>query len=312
MTTQSLEIKAATRKGVKPLIGLYSESGCGKTYSALFLARGFVGPTGKIVLIDTESGRGSLYADVLPGGYDVLELYQPFTPARYSEAITKAEDSGAGILVVDSASHEWEGSGGVLDMASEREAASGKAGLHNWKQPKMEHGKFMLRLLQSRLPIIVCLRAKHKTRQGKDEKGRTAIIKDEFTTPIQADDFIFEMTAHAEILKDHSINLTKCSHPSLRTCFPASGPISEEHGRLLAQWCNNPGKPVNGQPANNPLKVKLWEACKPIRGDLKNWDTAEAWMVAAKILKPGQTVSTLTDDELLEALDKTSIELTAN
>ena len=27
------EIKLATRQGVKPLIGLYSESGCGKTMS---------------------------------------------------------------------------------------------------------------------------------------------------------------------------------------------------------------------------------------------------------------------------------------
>ncbi len=241
--TTALTIKPATRQGVKPLIGLYSESGCGKTFSSLLLARGLAGPTGKIVLIDSESGRGSLYADVIPGGYDVLELGQPFSPARYIEAIAAAEASGAAVACVDSASHEWEGLGGVLDMAGDNETRTGKPGLHNWKGPKMEHAKMMLKLLQSRLPIIVCLRAKYKTRQQKDEKGRTAIVKDDYTTPIQADDFIFEMMAHAEILPDHSINLTKCSHPSLRECFPAKGkgPITIQHGEALARWCANPG-----------------------------------------------------------------------
>lgn len=323
--TTALQIRPATRQGVKPLIGLYGESGCGKTLSSLLLARGFVGPTGKIVLIDTESGRGSLYADVLPGGYDVLDLFQPFSPLRYTEAVGVAEDSGAGILVIDSASHEWEGSGGVLDMASENEAASGRAGLHNWKGPKMEHAKFMLRLLQSRLPVIVCLRAKHKTKQIKgtpemaesgairrDQIGKTAIVKDDFTTPIQADDFIFEMTAHAEVLKDHSINLTKCSHPSLRGCFPESGMISEEHGQRLAQWCNNPLGSTPAKTPASPLKARLWTACESIRGAAKAWDKAEEWMVSKKILSAGQKVSALTDVELSDALDKVQIELSAN
>src|SRR5690242_16211194 len=95
------EIKPATRAAVKPLVGLFSESGCGKTYSSLLLARGLVGPTGKIVLIDSESRRGSLYADVLPGGYEVLDLEPPFSPARYSQALDAAEKSGAGIVVID-------------------------------------------------------------------------------------------------------------------------------------------------------------------------------------------------------------------
>ncbi len=248
-----LTIKPATRQGVKPLIGLYSESGCGKTMSSLLLARGLAGPTGKLVLIDSESGRGSLYADVIPGGYDVLDLCEPFSPARYIEAITAAENSGAAVAVIDSGSHSWEGLGGVLDMAGDNEARSGKAGLHNWKTPKMEHAKFMLKLLQSRLPIIVCLRAKYKTRQTKIN-GKTEIVKDDYTTPIQADDFIFETTAHGEIMPDHSLRLTKCSHPSLRECFPKSGPITIQHGEALARWCANPGTVSQGaKPATVPL-----------------------------------------------------------
>jgi AAA domain len=237
----SFEIKKATRVGVRPLIGLYSESGCGKTYSALLLARGLVGPTGKIVMADSESGRGSLYADVLPGGYDTLELGQPFSPARYIEAIDAVEQSGAAVGIIDSASHEWEGIGGVLDLATQNEERTGKAGLHCWKAPKLEHAKFMLRMLQSSIPWIVCLRAKYKSRQTKVD-GKTQIVKDEATSPIQAEDFIFEMTCHMEILQNHTPIVTKCSHPALRACFPEDKkePIAIKHGELLAAWCSNP------------------------------------------------------------------------
>ncbi len=266
-------IKAATRQGVKPLIGLYSESGCGKTYSSLLLARGFVGPNGKIVMCDTESGRGSLYADVLPGGYEVLELRAPFSPARYIEAIETVEKSGAVIGIMDSGSHEWEGIAGVLDMASEREAKSGK-GLHCWREPKMEHAKFMLKLLQSTIPWIICLRAKYKTRQGKDAKGKTEIVKDDHTTPIQADDFIFEMTVHGEIMGDHTFRLTKCSHPELRRCVPNNEPMKVEHGELLAKWCASAGTPTNGTTKRQATaKTLQWflEQTKDIHVELAKW-----------------------------------------
>lgn len=260
----SFEIKPATRQGIKPLVGLYAESGCGKTYSSLLLARGMVGSTGKIVMIDTENGRGSLYADVLPGGYDVLALTEPFSPARYIEAFQTSEESGAQIIVVDSMSHEHEGIGGVLDMAGENEFRSGRAGLHNWKTPKMEHNKLVQRILRSPVPVICCIRAKYKTRQKKDEKGKTVIVKDDVTSPIQSEDFIFEMTAHAEILQNHTIIVTKCSHPSLRECFPAdkSEPIGVKHGQLLAQWCAAPGKsPAAAPPATKgPPKINLYQA----------------------------------------------------
>lgn len=241
--SMSFEIKKATRVGIRPLIGLYSESGCGKTLSALLLARGLVGPTGKIVMADSESGRGSLYADVIPGGYDTMDLSQPFSPTRYIEAIDAVEQSGAAVGIIDSASHEWEGIGGVLDLASKNEEHSGKAGLHCWKAPKMEHSKFMLRMLQSSIPWIVCLRAKYKSRQQRNEQGKTVIVKDEATSPIQAEDFIFEMTCHAEILQNHTIIVTKTSHPALRACFPEDKkePIAIKHGELLAAWCSNPG-----------------------------------------------------------------------
>lgn len=309
----SMTIKPATRQGVKPLIDLYSESGCGKTYSALMLARGLVGPSGKIVMIDTESGRGSLYADVIPGGYNTLELTTPFSPARYIEAITAVEESGADVLIIDSMSHEWEGLGGVLDMAGDNEARSGKPGLHCWKEPKMQHARMMLKLLQTPLPVICCVRAKYKSRQKKDDKGKTVIVKDDYTTPIQADDFIFEATAHAEILPDHTIRLTKCSHPSLRECFPLDGkePIAIKHGEAIARWCagSSPQQPAS-QPAGGidedpkAAKASLWRLLASVRGSENNWTVANQWLWDECGMSPSLNVSTMTAEQIREVTVK--------
>ncbi len=301
----SFEIHKATRQGVRPLIGVYGESGCGKTYSALLLARGFVGDSGHIVMCDSESGRGSLYADVLPGGYDTLDLTAPFSPARYIEAIEAVEKSGASIGIIDSASHEWEGISGVLDMAGENESRSGKPGLHNWKTPKMEHAKFMLRMLQSSIPWIVCLRAKYKSRQVKNERGKTEIVKDDHTSPIQAEDFIYEMTAHFEVMPDHTIHLTKCSHPSLQDCFPEDykEPVGVKHGKLIAAWADGGGaKPQPQKPATAPTadpliaaKRALWNTVKGNFDDIKAF---EVYLLGEGLLGDGETMADLNIERL--------------
>lgn len=309
-----MEIKKATRVGIKPLVGIYGESGCGKTMSALLLARGLAGATGKVVLIDSESGRGSIYADVIPSGYDTLELREPFSPARYIEAIKTVEESKADVLVIDSASHEHEGLGGVLDMASANEERSGKAGLHNWKTPKMEHAKFMLKLLQSSLPIIVCLRAKYKTRQ-LTENGKTVIVKDNKTSPIAAEDFIYEMTAHMEILQNHSVILTKVSHPSLRECFPKdqTEPVSVKHGEALVAWCNAAGKPVSKQATKattDPLAVlkkTLWDLTTPFHNGRK--DALLQFLIDECNLDPSKTLEDLTAEELTAITAKAKTKL---
>jgi len=311
--SEKFEIKTATRVGINPLIVAYSESGCGKTYSALLLARGLAGANGKIVVADSESGRASLYADVLPGGFETFGIDAPFSPSRYVEAIDAIEASGAAVGIIDSGSHEHEGPGGVLDMAMENEHRSGRAGLHNWKTPKFEHAKYVQRLLRIKIPIIICLRAKFKTRQGKDDKGKTVIIKDDYVSPIAAEDFIFEATAHFQINPDHSIILSKCSHPSLRDCFPKdkTTPITIEHGRALAAWCNAAGKPlaVSAQvpPATatakgkKELELELWTLLKAKRtpGN-KSWLTSGAWQFVVDEcgVDPNLTIESATVQDL--------------
>jgi hypothetical protein len=144
-------------------------------------------------------------------------------------------------------SHEWEGSGGVTEMATEIEIRSGKSGLHCWKEPKMQHARMMLKLLRTPMPVICCLRAKRKSRQGKDEKGKTVIVKDEFATPKQDGDFIFEMTVHAELMPDHALRVTKLGHPALAEIFKTGEMVTIETGQRLAAWCSGKKIPPWGE-----------------------------------------------------------------
>lgn len=307
-----MEFKPATREAVQPLIALYGESNSGKTYSALLLARGLAGPDGKIALIDTETGRGALYADQIPGGYLRGDLNPQFTPDAYGAALDAAEKAGAAVAVVDSFSHEWEGDGGVCDMAGDIEHRTGKTGLHCWKEPKTAHQRLILRLMRSRIPVICCLRAKFKTKNQKqvDEKtGRVkqVPVKDDFMTPIQSDGFVFEATIILEMQSGqpgHYI-LKKWSVPQIAACFPGAGPdkiseskVSIAHGAALRAWSAGSPAPASGPTAQPPAgdslrtaKKVLWDSHKiHFNSDAKAF---EKFLVAQGMMPEGKTLSTV-------------------
>lgn len=232
----TFSFRPARRSEAKPLIGLYSESGAGKTFSALLLARGFAGD-GKIGMVDTEAGRGEAYADLIEGGYAVLPLRDTFSPQAYGQAIATAEAANLRALIIDSASHEWSGVGGVLSQAADRKDAGDK-GVLVWQRPKMDHSRhFMLRLMQTPIPlVIVCMRAKYPMQQVTNKKGEKEWVRSEVLEPDQASDILFEMFVHAWIDQEHRLRITKLTRPDLATVFLDKQPITLDTGRRLAAW----------------------------------------------------------------------------
>jgi AAA domain len=243
--------RKAAASEAKPLIGLYSESGCGKTHSALLLAKGFTGEMNKVLMIETEAGRGEAWAnDAEVGGYNVYPLRESFSPSAYGAAISEAERAGMTALIIDSASHEWEGVGGVLDMASKNQEA-GKKGPIVWQKPKIEHAReFMLRLTQTSIPlVIVCMRAKYPMEEaaigGKKEWRRS-----EHLSPKQSEDILFEMFVHGWIDREHRFMGTKYTLESMRDILRDKEPISVATGQRLAAWA------ANAKQSNQSTKVK--------------------------------------------------------
>src|SRR6266404_6175938 len=140
----SISFGRAVRSNVNLLIGVAGASGSGKTFSALRMASGICEGE-PFAVIDTERGRSKHYADQFK--FDVAELEQPFSPARYLEAIEAADKAGYGCIVVDSMSHSWAGEGGCMDMQeAELDRMAGKdlekrerVKLLSWAKPKLEH-----------------------------------------------------------------------------------------------------------------------------------------------------------------------------
>jgi len=250
------EIRRAETTSIIPMVSFYGESATGKTLSALLYARGIVGPKGRIGVVDTENKRASIFAKLVPGGFDVIDLTEPFTPGRYQAAIDQLEQA-CDITVVDSMSHEWEGPGGVLEwqeeelwnMAKDDYGKQQSMKLLSWQKPKRAHKALLQWMLRSTKPLILCFRAERKTHfDDKPEQGKKkSVTTDEFTTPIGAKAFVWECLVTYETIKrevdgrfEGGFTIPrKWTHPDVRALLPGENDqIGIKHGEALAAWCS--------------------------------------------------------------------------
>jgi hypothetical protein len=239
--------RPAVRENVPLLIGLAGGTGSGKTFTALRLAKGIAGDK-PFALIDTEASRAKAYAEQFR--FDHGDLTPPFRPGRYLEAIVEADKAGYPVIVVDSASHEHAGEGGLLDwhdevldrMAGNDYAKRERMTMAAWIEPKMEHKRFLQRLLQLRSHLILCFRAESKIEIAK-ENGKTVIREKQSLVgyngwiPICEKNLPYELTVFHMLLADkpgvpHPIKLQE-QH---RHLYPDGQPITEESGKALAEW----------------------------------------------------------------------------
>src|SRR5215472_5037282 len=243
MTMGILNIAPAERAGAHLLIQLYGPPRSGKTYTELRIARGMVGPKGRIGVLDTESGRARLYSDKVPGGFVVGELTPPYTPRRYLEAIEEFLAYGVDILVVDSFSHCWEGPGGVLEMADQAEE-HGRKGLMKWLTPKRDYKKLVSFLLSTRLHMILCSRAKQPILETVVEGDKTLVTQP--WEPIQDKRLKYEMTIVVPMTLDgaYETETGRLKVPGDLAHLFRGELLNEETGAAIAEWVNG-GKPVD-------------------------------------------------------------------
>lgn len=245
-----IQIRKAERAGARLVLGIAGISGSGKTYTALQLAWGLAnGDASKVGLLDTENRRGSLYADILKDKagkvhqFLIGDLDAPFSPQRYTDAILEFQAAGVEVLVIDSASHEWNGIGGVLETVDKAEKS-----IHGWKRATPEHRRFMNTLLQCDMHIILCIRAAQKT-DWKDPKNPKSMG----IVPIQREDFMFEMTASMMMWNGGREREMLKSPEDLVPIFGAvgnqEGYLTARHGLLLRQWVDG-GKQLDAKAEN--------------------------------------------------------------
>lgn len=239
----------AVRASVPLLIGLVAPSGGGKTYSALRLATGIQSVTGKdIFVIDTEANRALHYADQFK--FRHVPFGAPFDPLSYLAAVEYCASKGAGVIVIDSASHMHEGIGGTLEAyESECERLSKawnttreKVQMAAWKKPKGDLRKFLNSVLQMPVTTIWCFRAKEKLKiiPGKQPVNLGFM-------PIAGDEMIYEMTVNCLLYPNsggkpswHSDEMGEKAIIKLpqqfKDIFSADKPLDEATGAAMAKW----------------------------------------------------------------------------
>lgn len=238
-----MTFQLAERKAQPVLISLMGKSSSGKTFSSLKLARGLVGETGKIVVIDTEKGRGQMYAGTPDfGDYYHAELNPPFTPEAYIKKLEEAVEFGADCIIVDSISHEWSGQDGCLDFVDNLVAKRGaKHQMVGWSQIKPRHRRFINRLTLMPCHVICCVRAKDKLME-REVNGTKEWVMLPDPVAEQEKDFIYEMTAAALIGQDHKARWIKVPLPLADVL--KDGMIEVAQGQGLREWVDG-GVPVD-------------------------------------------------------------------
>ena len=189
--------KKAVKHESKLRLAISGPSGSGKTYSALAIATAL---GKKVAVVDTESGSASKYADIFE--FDVLELSAPFAPDKYIAAIKTAADAGYDVVVVDSLSHAWAGSGGVLEIKDDFAKKSAYNDYTAWGPAGKVQGNFIEAMIRSGIHLIVTMRSKTKYVMEEytkpDGKKAEKPVKVGMA-PIQRDDVEYEFDLFFEI-----------------------------------------------------------------------------------------------------------------
>jgi len=226
-------LKKTTRKNSKIKIGLSAPSGSGKTYSALRLAYGLTGDWDKIGIIDTENGTAANYAPNFNTKFNVINLEAPFSPERYIEAIRTCELAGMEVIIIDSITQEWEGTGGCLEINETIAKAKFKGNTWTaWSETTPRHQKFINAIIYSPCHIITTVRNKIDMAQveGKIKKvGVKEVTREGFEYELSINLNIDRETHLAMVSKDRT-NLFGDSDPFL---------ITEETGKKIKEWCEN-------------------------------------------------------------------------
>lgn len=243
-----MSFQKAVKSKSKLKCALIGPSGSGKTWGALLIAKGM---GGKVGFIDTENGSASLYADHFD--FDVNEISPPFTPEKYMNAIKEAEKANFHTLIIDSLSHAWAGTGGILDILDVK--TKGKAGGNSfaaWKDVTPIQNKLIDTILQSKLHIIVAMRTKTHYDIQKDEKtGKSKPVKLGLA-PVQRAESEYDFTLVLDVNQNHYASQSK----DRTHLFADDFIITEETGIKLMDWLNSGvdiiEKPIVGEPVKKP------------------------------------------------------------
>lgn len=246
----------ATRKRAKARIGLVGTAGSGKTFSALKLAFGM---GGKVAVIDTENGSADLYAEL--GEYDVAPISPPFTVQKYLNLIKEAEKV-YDIIIIDSLSHAWAGTGGLLEEVDKRAGSGNKFAA--WRDITPMHNSLIDAILQSPAHIIATMRSKTEYVLEENDKGKK-VPRKVGMAPVQREGMDYEFTLVFDI--DQSKHFAIASKDRTGLFDGTCDKLDTSHGAKIKEWLDSGDEPPVVK-INRAQQTKLFASMgKEVTGD---------------------------------------------
>lgn len=215
-------------------LAITGASGAGKTFSALRLARGLAGEKGRIAVIDTENGSASLYSDRF--AFDVCDVEPPFDMEKFVAPIRDAEKQGYDVVIIDSASHFWEGILAWKDKLDER----GGNSYTNWSKAGAKFKDIIAAVLQSRIHVIACMRSKMDYVLEANDKGKM-VPRKVGLAPIMRDGIEYEFTTVLDVDMQHNAQASKDRTGLFRDSVFQ---ITEATGETLKGWLTQEAAPA--------------------------------------------------------------------
>ena len=304
--------------GPQPLIiALEGPPGGGKTYSALRLATGISKIRGGVpYVIDTEAGRSAKYSGQFK--FKHVSFEPPFRSDSFLEAIRFSVEAGAAAVIVDSMSDEHEGQGGQLEwhdevldqIAGQDHAARERKSQIAWATTKKARTTLCNGILRITTPLIMCFRAREKTKMVKNDKGKVEPTRLGFVpiAPpelVHCCDLVCLLPCRSDGVphwrsdtagEDFMLKLPAY----LRSCIK-DGQLDEATGEALARWANREISLPKSKPdvTDDELAVLIetgharseagtqalgfwWSSLAPVERTAIGKDQLETWKKAAE------------------------------
>ena len=277
-----MAFKRAQKFESKLRLALAGPSGSGKTFTALTLATALANGQ-PVAVIDTERGSASKYSDMFE--FDVMEL-DTFHPDKFTQGIKEAEQAGYAVLVIDSLSHAWNGTGGLLEIV-EAVAKRSKSGstFNAWGEATPIQNRLIDTITRSKMHIICTMRSKQEyvleTVNGKTVPRKVGMA------PVQRGDMEYEFDVFGEMDYENNLIIQKSRCPTL-----SGQVIAKPDGRVaevLKAWLQGEAPPVQEVSPSEVAAVKTaWASAYHIKDEQieLRWHNYKVYVLGMGVADP--------------------------